>query len=617
MYDRKTWLVVGVCAVLLALNLYYTNKNRQEIAKKQPPPEQVDPKDAAEQPGDDDKPEKTGDLAEPPPPPAEEELTILETPGAIFTLSNIGGGVKLAEIKEQLQVADKDAQVLINLFGTHSVGALSDGVDRFDGLAFSLDPAASVDGKKAVYRATTRDQLEVTKSFTVVEGGEPGADYLLDFEITLKNVSPAAVSLDRWSLSLGSIAPLYQREWEQQTGFFYRQDDSFDFTAGTKFKGGWFSKAQSSIENETESLEYAGVSNQFFATVLKPVEPYNSGVWAKARSIKLPDSGEKSRNAVRAGVRLPASTLNPGGETTLKYRLFMGPKQNRMLRMMGDGYGDVMNYGMFSWFSRILSFTLYWIHEWIGGISGKWSWGFAIIILTLVVRGAMWPLQNKSTRTMKRMSKLQPEMKKLKEKYADDPNRQNQEMMKLYRKYHINPMGGCLPLFVQLPIFFGFYRMLQYAVELRDQGFMWVPDLSQPDRVASIAGLPINLLPILMGLSSFAQIAMTPKTGDKMQQRIMLLMPLMFLVFCYNFASALALYWTVSNLFAIGQTWLMSKMPEVELKERKVANKKGWMQRLAEKQEEMQRMQRDRASGKPPGSSSDKPKKKRPPRTGG
>jgi len=611
-------MIVGVCGVLLALNFYYSSKTRQEQAAKQPPPEQVDGNgDAADDPAGDAKPAPGGDLVEPPPPPANEELTTIETPAAIFTLSNIGGGVKLAEMKEQLQVLDKEAQVSINRFGTHAVGAISDGVDRFDGLAFAIDPAASVDGKKVVYRATTRDQLEVTKSYSVIEGEEPGADYLLDLEITVKNASPADISLDRWSLSLGSVAPLYQREWEQQTGFFYRQDDSFDFTSATKFKGGWFSKAQSSIENETESLEYAGVSNQFFATVLKPAEPYNSGVWAKGREIKLPDSGEKARNAVRAGVRLPASVINPGGETTLSYRLFMGPKDNQMLRKMGDGFGDVMNYGMFSWFSQGLNWVLHKIHGVIGKVSNKWSWGFAIILLTLVVRGAMWPLQNKSTRTMKRMSKLQPEIKKLKEKYADDPNRQNQETMKLYKKFHINPMGGCLPLFVQLPIFFGFYRMLQYAVELRDQGFLWVGDLSQPDTIANIAGVPINLLPILMGLSSFGQIAMTPKTGDKMQQRIMMMMPLMFFFFCYNFAAALALYWTTSNLFAIGQTWLMSKMPEVELKERKVAPKKGWMQRLAEKQEDMQRAQRDRAAGKPPGSPSDKPKKKRPPRTGG
>ncbi len=169
--------------------------------------------------------------------------------------------------------------------------------------------------------------------------------------------------------------------------------------------------------------------------------------------------------------------------------------------------------------------------------------------------------------------------------------------------------------------------MLQYAVELRGNGFLWVEDLSQPDTLAVIelpfslpffgSDIPLNLLPTVMAITSFLQIKMTPSTGDKMQQRILMLMPIMFFLFCYNFASALALYWTTQNIFSIGQTWLMGKMPEPELKAGKNANKKSWVQRMAEKQAEMQKMQKE---GRRPGDMRNvtpKKKKNRGPRTGG
>jgi YidC/Oxa1 family membrane protein insertase len=171
-------------------------------------------------------------------------------------------------------------------------------------------------------------------------------------------------------------------------------------------------------------------------------------------------------------------------------------------------------------------------------------------------------------------------------------------------------------MFIQIPIFFGFYRMLQYAVELRGQGFLWVDDLSQPDTLMHISGVPINILPVVMAVSSFLQIKMTPKTGDAMQQKIIMFMPFMFFFFCYNFASALALYWTTQNIFSIGQTWLMNKVPEPELKARTGAGKQSWVQRMAARQAEMQKAKKAKSQGGMRDVTPDS-KKKRPPRTGG
>jgi YidC/Oxa1 family membrane protein insertase len=176
----------------------------------------------------------------------------------------------------------------------------------------------------------------------------------------------------------------------------------------------------------------------------------------------------------------------------------------------------------------------------------------------------------------------------------------NQEMMKLYKDYGVSPLGGCLPVLLQMPIFFGFYRMLQYAAELRHESFLWVADLSQPDTITYIAGYPINLLPLLMAVTMVLQMKMTPQTADKTQQRIFQFMPLIFLFICYNFASALSLYWTTQNIFSIGQTWLMQRQPDVTLE------KKKRRPSLAEMKKQMAKQ----------GGKSKKPKN-RPPKTGG
>ncbi len=298
----------------------------------------------------------------------------------------------------------------------------------------------------------------------------------------------------------------------------------------------------------------------------------------------------------------------------------MGPKWNRMLRRIGGDRGKVMNYGLFSFVSNPLNRALNFIHRKIfEPISDKWSWGFSIVLLTILIRGVMWPLQNKSTRSMKRMSLVQPEVKALKEKYPDDPQKMNQEMMQLYREYGINPLGGCLPMLVQIPIFFGFYRMLQYAVELRQQHFLWVDDLSQPDTLMTLpvmGGLPINLLPILMAATMVLQMSLTPKTGDKMQQRIFMFMPLMFFFFCYSFASALALYWTTSNVFAIVQTLITKRLPEPKLKKKGKKSGPGFMGRMQARAEDMQRRKGQGGGGAGDGKPK-KPKKPRGPRTGG
>ena len=621
MYDRKTWAVLVICSALLAANLYYSAQNQRTRAEAQKREQALNETKVATE----EKPAvatTAGLTVETPPPPTEEELVILKNDKVVFTLTNIGGGIKFAEFQNEFEVGSKDTRVKVNRFGAGPIGAIAGAGESLENIPYAYKAEESIDGKKAVYIAKLPSGLIAKKTFTLNESREPGAAYLLDFDLRIENAIGTSVNLNEWSVFLGEASPLYQAEVPQQTGFFHREDGGIHFTDGSSFKGGWFSAAKAVDNTPEKAIEYAGVTNQFFATVLRPAQPMVTSMWAKPSQVTL-QGGPKPVTSVRAGLRLPAGELAPSELKSFQYRIFIGPKHNNLLRKMdknwGQGWGDVMQYGWFWFVSRPLNWLLNTYHNILDGVSRNWSWGLAIILLTITVRIVIWPLHAKSTHTMKRMAKLKPEMDKLREKYPDDPNKLNTEMMGLYRKFGINPLGGCLPMFIQIPIFFGFYRMLQYAVELRGQGFLWVDDLSQPDTVAYLAGVPINLLPIVMAITSFLQIKMTPSTGDKMQQRIIMFMPFMFFFFCYNFASALALYWTTQNIFSIGQTWLMSKVPEPELKPVKGAGK-SWVQRMAEKQAEMQKLQKQRQQGGTPGGMRDvtpEAKKKRPPRTGG
>ncbi len=621
MYDRKTWVILALCGSLLAANLYYSSKNQAEQNRLQAAKETLQKPLA---PNPETVTTTTAELTvEPPPPPTEEQTVVLETKEVVFTLTNIGGGIKYAEFKRQFQVGSKSSLVQVNHFGAGPIGGLAGAGETLENIAYSYNAEESVEGKKAVFIAKLPSGLIAKKTFSLVDSDKIGTPYLLDFELKLENAAANAINLNQWSIFLGESAPTYQAEVGDQTGFFWRADGSINFEAGTGFKGGWFGSAKSIMKSDNaKPVDFAGVTNQFFATVVRPKEPTLTEVWAKSTEVKLTESAA-TITSVRAGLQLPPATLSPRELKTINYLIFIGPKDNTMLRKMdgvwGEGWGDVMQYGWFSVVSRSLNFLLNLFHSLLDGVAKNWSWGLAIILLTITVRIIIWPLHAKSTHTMKRMAKLQPEMAKIKEKYADDPNKINTETMGLYKKYGINPLGGCLPMFIQIPIFFGFYRMLQYAVELRGQGFLWVNDLSQPDtlmHLSFLGGIPLNILPIVMAISSFLQIRMTPKTGDPMQQKIIMFMPFMFFFFCYNFASALALYWTTQNIFSIGQTWLMNKVPEPELKARAVSDKKGFVQRMAERQAEMQKAKSQGGSAMRD-VTPDTKKKPRPPRTGG
>ena len=635
--DRKGWIILTICGILLVANHIFMPK-KPAPEPKAPAEEKVEDTSTSSDTPPVTQPDSAGLVKEQHIPKVGEKYATLTSSKdgeeyVEFKFSSVGGGISSATLLKQMKVGSDTEHVVLNKNAPAPIGALSDGPDEFLAAHYEL-----IEKDGFIFcQHTTPGGLQITKRWSLEEDQTAaGAPWRLTLKMTLANKSKASINLGNYSIFAGSATPLHPREWENQGGVFYADDGSFNNEDSNWFKKGFWRKARPLLQESVEELEYAGVSNQFFATVIRPKVKHSSTFWAKASAAEVDGADpEKPKYAVRSGFTLPADKIAPDETETFTYSIYIGPKLYSELKKFEGEVDEVMNYGWFSFISVPLNNVLNWLHDVaFSKMADNWAWGLSIIALTILIRIVIWPLHNKSTRTMKRMSKLQPIMKDLREKYADDATKLNQETMKLYKEYQINPMGGCLPMFLQIPIFFGYYKMLQFAVELRGEEFLWVEDLSMPDTLYTIElpfslpfmgdALPINLLPVLMAVTMVLQMKMTPKTGDKMQQRIFMLMPLMFFFFCYNFASALALYWTTQNIFSIGQTWLTNRMPEAELVKRKPGKKgkKSFMERMAERMEEQQRIQQaagstDAKAKKPMRDATPDKKKKRTPKTGG
>ena len=250
--------------------------------------------------------------------------------------------------------------------------------------------------------------------------------------------------------------------------------------------------------------------------------------------------------------------LQPGQEKIYTYRIYFGPKKLSLLQKTGYNLDKAVNFGWFDVMAKPTLWLLNFFHAYFK------NYGIAIILVTIAFKLAFWPIAQKGLKSMKNMQKLQPKMAKIKEKYKDDPAMMNKEVMNLYKTYKVNPLGGCLPMVLQIPVFFALYKVLLMCIELRHAPFMlWITDLSAPDRlmlgfdIPYLGGIPV--LTLLMGASMFLQQKMTPTTADPTQAKIMMFLPIMFTFMFLNFASGLVLYWFINNLLAILQQYLINK----------------------------------------------------------
>jgi YidC/Oxa1 family membrane protein insertase len=286
-------------------------------------------------------------------------------------------------------------------------------------------------------------------------------------------------------------------------------------------------------------IRWAGVDDHYFINaILQPPSP----VRVDFQHVQLPASGSPPvvGDYVSYAVQFPTPTEN--------LRFYLGPKQLDVMRAIDPEFTRAIYFGMFAWLAAPLLDGLKWVHGYVG------DWGWSIIVLTILINLAMFPLRHKSVVSMRKMQELQPQLKAIQDRYAKykitDPERQkmNTEVMELYRTKGVNPASGCVPMLLTMPFLFAFYAMLGQAIEIRGEGFLgWIPDLSRSD--------PFFITPALMGLSMFWQMKIQPSTADPTQQKIMMFMPVMITVTMLFAPAGLVIYWLVSNIWTIGQQY--------------------------------------------------------------
>lgn len=298
----------------------------------------------------------------------------------------------------------------------------------------------------------------------------------------------------------------------------------------------------------SEPQKWVAIKSRFFVTVLESGAP-NTGFSLTATRDE--SAAKYLLTGVSARMNYPNQVLSPGEGATRAYSLFIGPKKLSLLRAMGDRLDDIMEFGFFGWFCKLLLPTLNFFYDLIP------NYGVAIILLTFLVRIIFWPLTRSSTQSMKKMQEIQPKLKEIQKKFKDNPQKLQQETWAVYRENKVNPLSSCLPMLIQIPVFIALFTVLRSSVELRYSSFLWITDLSEPENLFS-GSIPIigslNILPILMAATTGLQSYLTPAAGDPNQQRMMsIFMPLMMLFMFYSFPSALSLYWTVSQVLSIVQ----------------------------------------------------------------
>ncbi len=386
-------------------------------------------------------------------------------------------------------------------------------------------------------------------------------DYMLTVTQSVANAGAGPVAVRPWTLAARDGVSKDKGSWTIHTGpigvFDGKANYSVNFTdldkqgsAGTRFSttGGWI-----------------GFTDKYWLTAMIPDQK------------TAVDSGFRAAGGrYQADMALPVTIIQPGKVATTTSHMFAGAKEVQLLDRYEQELGIVhfdkaIDWGWFYWFEKPIFALLHWLFRMVG------NFGVAIILLTVTVRGLMFPVAQKQFSSMASMRALQPKMKAIQEKFKDDKARQQQEMLKLYQEEKVNPLAGCLPIVLQIPIFYALYKVLMLTIEMRHQPFaLWIKDLSAPDPLTPINlfgllpftpphVLAIGVLPVLLGITMWLQQKLNPAPTDDIQKQVFAIMPWMFMVIMAPFAAGLQLYWVVSNTLTIlQQKWLYSRHPAMK-----------------------------------------------------
>jgi YidC/Oxa1 family membrane protein insertase len=449
----------------------------------------------------------------------------------------------LKKYHEKVQKGSPLKQVLTEneKLGVGELGFAGKSIAGLENAVFTADLAADqvqIDNAPRGINFSWRsaDGVVIEKTYQFVPDS-----YVVDLLVTVKNGSSRSVQ-DRLFVALNGKAPADKRMYSFEGPSAYINDELEEIEV-KKIKD------KNTFDGK---INWIALQSRYFMSGLIPEQVEDTRL-----QLAL-----ESENFLTARYLQAEKAIQPGTQYTYTYRLFIGPKITQELKKVGNDLDKLVDFGMFDFIAKPCVWLMNLFYSVIP------NYGVAIIILTILVKLLLWPLGTKSYKSMSEMKKLQPLMKEIREKYKNDKKKMNEEVMGLYRTYKINPLGGCLPMIVQLPVFFALYRMLYEAIELRHAHFfLWINDLSAPDRLFRFGfsvpfmeppyGIPV--LTLIMGATMLLQQKMSPPMGDATQAKMMMFMPLVFTVIFINFSSGLVLYWLINNILSIAQQYYTQK----------------------------------------------------------
>lgn len=483
--------------------------------------------------------------------------------------TNFGGAIRDVAFKKYPAIQGEPDPYIFNHLHENPILAF----DNYPGLDRNVEfQRVSASNTEVVYRAVIDGKVEVTRRYRLMSPNEPGGDpYRLHHETTFRNLTDATTPLAPASLSLGTASLINAQDYGRFLNVTSYDGSGFTYTDRSALQGGGIGSFVGAGRAPKATLEVPGpivwgsVKNQFFASIYTPDKPATSVIVRRIELPRFPDA-TTDNVGLTADEHFEMPALAPNGTFTLAGTLYVGPKEYKRLQAFSHNEDGVLQYsaGIYRYFlsgyvAPLENTLLNAAHRWLGNWDG--SWGVAVILMTLMLKTISLPFTIAASRSAKRMAKLQPELKVIREKYKDNPQKQQTATMELFKQHKVNPLGGCIPVLITMPLFFGFYAMLYGAAELRFQPFLWAADLSAPDTVTHIFGFPLNIFPLIMGVTTIMQMRLTPQPSvDNAQATMMKFMPLIFIAFCYNFSCALAVYMTINGLFTIGQQLVINRL---------------------------------------------------------
>jgi YidC/Oxa1 family membrane protein insertase len=501
-----------------------------------------------------------------------EKLVVITNDNARYTFTSHGGGLKMVELLHYPETVQRKKDPATGRVATLNAQAPAPTLAVLDGDALQGDGIFEVTSTDSSVRA----EKQLPNGLVIIKEFSLSTNYLVSATVRFENQSTQALAIPEQKWVVGTATPIANDDNGMAEGVLWYNGSKTKDIGASYFSANGFACIPRTPPTEYRdgqgNVLWAAVHNQFFTlaamptdaaaqTIVLPINlppPTQEEIQSNSRVVRLPKGYE-------ALLVYPSLTIAPGQSSNRQIFLYAGPKEYqtlaRVAAQFNNGVDAVMNFGWAGFFSKALLLGMNWLHNGL-----HVSYGWAIIVITVFIKMLFWPLTAASTRSMKRMQALQPQMKAISEKYKDDPLKRNQKTMEFMKENKVNPMGGCLPMVLQMPVFIGFFYMIRSAIELRGASFLWVPDLSRPDTLFIIPGLnfPFNFLPLLMGGTMLWQAHLQPPSPgmDPVQQKLMRYMPLMFMVFLYNYSAGLALYWTVNNLLTILQTRLTRAQAE-------------------------------------------------------